>query len=400
MRVAAVIAEYNPFHNGHRFHIDAIRRDLGEDTAVVAIMSGSFTQRGEVAVADKLTRAACAIEGGVNLVLELPFPYSLSSAEFFAKAGVHIAHALGVVDTLSFGSECGDLARLSCTAKNTSCESYRKAVAAILKDSPEMGHAKASAEAYRMLYGEDSTFVYSPNDILAAEYLRALSLYSGIQPHTVRREGSSYHETALHPNAYPSATALRLAIKEAVLTEDTMPHGAYTLLREAITDGRAPCDGERLFPAVLSSFMLNTPFAPDTIHDAKGGLYHRLRRFADEATSLSSWIALSETKKYTRARLRRALWYSFFGVTSSDVSVPPAYTQLLGADDVGLTLLKRIRKTTAIPILTKPSDTDALTVEAQHQKRLADTADKLFLQTAPIPQSPAAALRGKPYLKK
>jgi len=400
MRVAAVIAEYNPFHNGHRFHIDAIRRDLGEDTAVVAIMSGSFTQRGEAAVADKWTRAACAIEGGVNLVLELPFPYSLSSAEFFARAGVCIADALGVADTLSFGSECGDLSALSKAAENTSCEEYRKTLSDLLNASPEKGYARAASEAYRRLYGEDSAFVCTPNDILAAEYLRALSVYGGMKPHTVRREGSSYHETDLRPNAYPSATALRLAMKEGVLTEDTMPYGAYALLRRAIDCGSAPCDGERLFPAVLSSFMLNRPFAPDAIHDAKGGLYHRLRRYADEATSLSSWIALSETKKYTRARLRRALWYSFFGVTSSDVSEPPAYTQLLGADDVGLTLLKRIRKTTAIPILTKPSDTDGLTVQARRKKQLADTADKLFLQTMPSPLPPATALRGRPYLKK
>ena len=113
MKVAAIITEYNPFHNGHKYQVDKIRELLGDDTVVIAIMSGNFTQRGEIAIADKTVRAKAAVECGVNLVLELPFPFSMSSAEFFAKGGVYIANALGIVDYLVFGSECGNIRELS-----------------------------------------------------------------------------------------------------------------------------------------------------------------------------------------------------------------------------------------------------------------------------------------------
>lgn len=401
MRVVCVIAEYNPFHNGHRYHLEAIRRDLGEDTAVIAIMSGSFTQRGECAVTDKWTRAACAVEGGVNLVLELPFPYAMASAEFFAGAGVRIAASLGIADTLSFGSECGDIDTLRRIYAVTASDAYQRALATLMKEQPALGHAKAAEEAFSAICGETLPFIRTPNDILAVEYLRALDAHGkGIQAHTVRREGAAYHDSTVGTHPYPSATALRSSMKEGSLPTGTVPAGVCALLSEALRDGRAPCDSERLFPAVLSSFTLNKPTASEIPHDAGGGLYHRLRRFSGEATSLSSWIALSETKKFTRARLRRALWYSYFGVTSSDLRAPVAYTQLLGADALGLSLLKRMRKTTDIPILTKPSDVHHLSGDACRQKALADTADRLFMHTMPVARPSAEALRGKPYLKK
>ena len=124
MKVAAIIAEYNPFHNGHKYQVDKIRDIFGEDTAVIAIMSGNFTQRGEPAIADKALRAKAACECGVNLVLELPFPFSMSSAEFFASAGVRIANELQIVDYLVFGSESGNLGNLADIAEIISSEEF------------------------------------------------------------------------------------------------------------------------------------------------------------------------------------------------------------------------------------------------------------------------------------
>ena len=124
MKIAAIIAEYNPFHNGHKYQVDKIREILGEDTAIIAIMSGNFTQRGELAITDKTVRAKSAIDCGVNLVLELPFPFSMSSAEFFAKSGVKIADSIGVVDYLVFGSESGDINELSDIASVTLSPEY------------------------------------------------------------------------------------------------------------------------------------------------------------------------------------------------------------------------------------------------------------------------------------
>ena len=125
MKVAAIISEYNPFHKGHQYQIEKLREILGEDTAVIAIMSGNFTQRGEIAITDKTVRAAAAIECGVDLVLELPFPFSMSSAEFFARSGVRIANSLGIVDYLVFGSESGNLRELSDVAAIMSSVEYQ-----------------------------------------------------------------------------------------------------------------------------------------------------------------------------------------------------------------------------------------------------------------------------------
>ena len=127
MHTVALISEFNPFHRGHAFCVDSIRHRLGPDTCIVAIMSGNYTQRGDVAILDKFGRAAAAVEGGVDLVLEIPFPFSVSSAEFYATAGVRIASALGVVDTLAFGSECGDLPTLSRLSENLSSSEFSSA---------------------------------------------------------------------------------------------------------------------------------------------------------------------------------------------------------------------------------------------------------------------------------
>ena len=162
MKVAAIISEYNPFHLGHKYQVDILRQELGEDTAVIAIMSGNFTQRGEAAICDKTIRAMSAVECGVNLVLELPFPYSMSSAEFFAKSGVRIANAIGVVDYLVFGSESGDISELSDIASIMSSSEYSLVLEDLMNDSDykEYGYPELCEIALSKLY---VTSVYAIN---------------------------------------------------------------------------------------------------------------------------------------------------------------------------------------------------------------------------------------------
>ena len=139
MKTVAIISEYNPFHNGHLYQIEKVREHFGDDTAIIAIMSSNFTQRGDVAIMDKWARAESAVRCGVNLVLELPFPYSMSSAEFFAKAGVHIADSIGVVDVIAFGSESGDITHLVETARNLSSRELDKEIARLAADCDNLG---------------------------------------------------------------------------------------------------------------------------------------------------------------------------------------------------------------------------------------------------------------------
>ena len=216
MKTVAIVCEYNPFHNGHKYQIDQIKREFGEDTAIIAIMSGNFVERGDVAVLDKFKRARMAVENGVSLVLELPFPFSLSSAERFAQGAVEIAHRLKTVNILSFGSECGSVERLSRIAERVLSEEFDLALKNTLNadGNESLGYAKARTMTYEALYGkEDAQILLSPNNILAIEYLKALKkLGSPILPHTVLRNGTD--KDGADNAAFAGATYIRSLIYE------------------------------------------------------------------------------------------------------------------------------------------------------------------------------------------
>ena len=404
MKVAAIIAEYNPFHKGHLYQLNKVREILGEDTAIVAIMSGNFTQRGEVAVVDKTVRARAAVDSGVNLVLEIPFPHSMSSAEFYAKAGVHIANSLGVVDYLVFGSECGDIEMLSRVAKNTSSPEFVSAVTELCsKDGRDIGYPAACQKAYAELYGDaDVDVLLTPNNILAIEYVKAIQdLGSSIVPVTIKREGAGYNDSIDEKCEYQSASAIREIMRNDFISAlDYIPEFTKDAFSSAHTNGKMPTDEGRLDAAVISFFRLNSPEAPEDIHDATGGLYNRLQDASSDVLTIFALIKNSETKKYTNARIRRAVWYSYFGVTSSEVRTLPGYTQILALDGTGRKLLKVIKKVTDFPVITKPSDYSCLSEVAKSQKEKCQRADGVFMLTEPVPSSGRFPLTFTPYVKK
>ena len=404
MNVVAIISEYNPFHCGHEYQVKKIREALGEDTAVIAIMSGNFTQRGEIAVTDKTVRARAAVECGINLVLELPFPFSMSSAEFFAKSGVKIATELGVVDYLAFGSESGDIGELSDIAAITSGDEYSLTIEA-LSSSPmyrDLGYPELCQIALSKIYGKDIPREYfSPNNILAIEYIKALStLGSSIIPMTIRREGSGYHDIINPMAQFQSASAIREELADNNLSAlDYVPENARNIFIEAINEGKMPSDVSLLDYSVISSFRLNSTEANVDIHDAAGGLYNRLCEMSAEATSISSLMSMADTKKYTKARIRRAIWNTYFGVTSSDVRALPSYTQVLAMDQVGRSVLKRIKKMSDFPIITKPSSYKDFGGEVIKQKELSIRSDAIYALTLKKPISGRFSLTFTPYVK-
>ena len=404
MKVAAIISEYNPFHLGHKYQVDRLRRELSEDTAVIAIMSGNFTQRGEAAICDKTIRAMSAVECGVNLVLELPFPYSMSSAEFFAKSGVRIANAIGVVDHLVFGSESGDISELSDIASIMSSSEYSLVLEDLMNDSDykEYGYPELCEIALSKLYGKRlSPELLSPNNILAIEYIKALSSEgSRISPYTLRRQGAGYNDL-INPMAdFQSASAIREEIMQDNLSAlDFVPEKAKEIYLSAIESGKMPSNMTRLDTAVISSFRLNSPDNSIDIHDAQGGLYNRLCDMSAEATSISMLTALAETKKYTKARIRRAIWNTYFGVTSSDVRSLPAYTQVLAMDSIGRGLLKAIKKTSGFPVITKPSSYKELCDDVVRQKELSNRVDAIYGLTLKNANSGRFPLTFTPYVK-
>ncbi|MBQ8690160.1 MAG: nucleotidyltransferase family protein [Clostridia bacterium] len=399
MKTVAIVSEYNPFHNGHLYQIEKIREEFGADTRIIAIMSGNYTQRGEIAILDKWERAKIAVKCGVDLVLELPFPYSCASAEFFARAAVHIANSLGVVDILSFGSEAGDIEILKETAQNTLNPTFLKEVSALTQKAElqSNGYPAILEVAYYNVYGVKCSFD-SPNNILAIEYIKALiQLESSIMPHTIKRLDSEYNEESIIDSEIQSATAIRKALSEDIYSaQDYIPKPAFDIISLNSLDKKFPCDAERISSAIISNLIFNVADSAD-IHDAGGGLYNRLIKQAYEATSISNLIDLTKTKKYTTARIRRVIWYSFFGVTSSDLRELPSYTQVLAMDKNGQALLKKIKKTSSFSVLTKPSRLPEEQT-ARGQKALCDKADILFQHTKHSPEPASSIYKRTPFI--
>ncbi|MDE6261520.1 MAG: nucleotidyltransferase family protein [Oscillospiraceae bacterium] len=334
MDVVGIVAEYNPFHAGHAFHIAETRRQLGE-CAVVAVMSGNFVQRGDCAVLDKWTRARTALEGGVDLVLELPTVWAVSSAESFARGAVEILSATGVVTHLSFGSECGDGDKLRQVADCLDSEVYRAGLRRFLDEG--MPFAACRQAVVRGLLGEDlASLLSQPNNNLGIEYIRALkALERAIQPVTVLRAGAA-HDGGDHPD-YPSASFLRERILAGGLPADNPASLKY---------------GERGALAVLRA-MDGEDFT--ALPDCGEGLSHRLYRAARQGRTLEEVYDLAKTKRYAHSRIRRAALWGALGLRECDRPAHPTYLRVLGASGRGREALREMKTKATLPIVTKPA---------------------------------------------
>ena len=403
MKTVAIIAEYNPFHNGHLYHINKIRDELGMDTAIIAIMSGNYVQRGEVAIIDKWDRAKMAVDAGINLVIELPFPFSMASAEYFANAGISIAKSLGIIDYISFGSESGCIQALQGAAKNILSDEFENEIK-ILKSYKKFaseGYAKVREEAYKRLFNDDID-ISSPNNILAIEYLKALiKSETNIIPHTTKRIGAGYNQDVYDESGVQSATYIRALYRSGNNSAmDYIPENADLYTSSLISKNQCPCDIERLWPAISAKILMSSTSELSAFADCGNGLSDRLKSKASEAIGVHSLISLVSTKKYTTARIKRAMLFSFFGVTSSDLKESPAYTQVLAMDKIGQELLRRIKITSSIPAIIRPSSREKDLANFRKQKYNSDLADSVFQLTKPVCDSAASIYRKTPYVKK
>lgn len=334
MRVVGVVAEYNPFHAGHRFHLEQTRRQAGE-CAVLAVMSGNFVQRGDCAIADKWTRTRAALEGGVDLVLELPTVWAVSSAEGFARGAVALMESTGMVDMLSFGSECGEADQLQQIALCLDSPAYRDRLRQFLDRG--MPFAACRQAAVRELAGEETAGLLScPNNNLGVEYIRALNaLGSAIRPMTVQRVGAA-HDGGGHPE-FPSASFLR----SKILSVDDL-EGNPAALRF----------NERGVLTILRA-MDEADFA--ALPDCGEGLSHRLYRAARQGRTLEEVYALAKTKRYAHARIRRAVLWAALGLRAECRPDVPACLRMLGANERGRAVLHEMKKRAILPVITKPA---------------------------------------------
>lgn len=404
MKTVAIIAEYNPFHNGHKYQIDKIREMLGNDIAIVAIMSGNYTQRGELAIADKVVRAKAAVMCGVDLVLELPFPFSCSSAEFFARSGVKIAIETGA-DYLAFGSETGDIDVLTDAANVMLSDKFISALENMKEDPAfsSLGYAKMIELAYNKVSPKKPLFdITGANNILALEYIKAIKYFGcNITPITIKREGADYKNPEIdNEKIFQSATSLRTKMFDGTSSASNyIPKSSLDVFDAAKKAGLAPASTEALSPAIISSLRLNTSPAAQ-IHDADDGLYNRLCALSMKANSISSLTALAETKKYTNARIKRAILYSFFGVTSSMVKEYPKFTQVLAMNDFGRKVLREIKNKEGFVCITKPSDYLHYSNDIVCQKELANKTDSIYALALPGNVPGTYPLTFTPFVKK
>lgn len=353
MNIAGITAEYNPFHTGHAYQISALKAQLGPDTSVVAVMSGSWVQQGRPAVTDKWTRARMALNGGADLILELPTVWAAASAESFARGAVELLCRCGVIDTLCFGSETGELAPLLAAAECLDSPDYPEQLRKALEGGASFAAARQAA--VEALIGPAGAALASPNNNLGVEYLRALrSLHSNIKPVTIRREGAAHNSLDRTGEGFRSATQLRqhLARGEWEAVRPYVPAGNLDILQSApLADPRL---GERAVLACLRK-MTAEDWARLPDAGAGEGLPQRLERAGRQCQSLDDFFTLAKTRRYAMARLRRMALWAFLGLTAADVPAEPPYLRVLGFNARGREVLKRMKTTAQLPILTKPA---------------------------------------------
>ena len=353
MNIAGITAEYNPFHTGHAYQISALKAQLGPDTSVVAVMSGSWVQQGRPAVTDKWTRARMALNGGADLILELPTVWAASSAESFARGAVELLCRCGVIDTLCFGSETGELAPLLAAAECLDSPDYPEQLRKALEGGASFAAARQAA--VEALIGPAGAALASPNNNLGVEYLRALrSLHSNIKPVTIRREGAAHNSLDRTGEGFRSATQLRqhLARGEWEAVRPYVPAGNLDILQSApLADPRL---GERAVLACLRK-MTAEDWAKLPDAGAGEGLPQRLERAGRQCRSLDDFFTLAKTRRYAMARLRRMALWAFLGLTAADVPAEPPYLRVLGFNARGREVLKQMKTTAQLPILTKPA---------------------------------------------
>ena len=353
-------------HTGHLYLLEELRRRLGAETAVVGVMSGDFVQRGDFALLRRQARARAAVESGVNLVLELPLPWAVSSAERFAAGGVEILEATGVVTRLAFGSECGDDAALVRVAACLRTEAYRAALRRHLTGGASYAACRQAAAA-EVLGEEDAALLAQPNNNLGVEYCKALlNRGSGIRPLTVSRVGDA-HDRERPGEGHPSATALRALIRagEADRALELMPPAMAAVYRAEAAVGRAPVFLETCERAVLARLRSMTESDFAALDQGREGLYRRLYRASRTAPTLEALLAEAKTKRYAHARLRRMALWAYLGLCPAEVPAQVPYLRVLAADALGRELLARMRKAARLPILTKPGRVRRLDQAAQ-----------------------------------
>lgn len=377
MKITGIICEYNPFHNGHLYHMNQTRENGA--THIVAVMSGNYVQRGDIAVLDKFTRAKLAVRGGADLVIEIPSVYALSSAEFYARGAVSILDSLGCVDEISFGSEAG------------SVEDLKKAseIAEECSSSPELEEYLRNGMSYPNAintmvyekYGKKAgnrigEILASPNNVLAVEYLKALRrLGSDIQPVTVQRK-SVAHDSMIALNGIASASFIRKCIQEKMDFSDFVPDYVYSAYVRAVSEKRR-ADIKNLERIILYKLRTITPEQLRSVPDVGQGLEYRIIENA-VLTNLDEIFMNIKTRRYTMARIKRIFLNMLIGIEKRDLDILPPYGRILAVTERGRDILSKAKETGKIPFGTSLAKLGKSSEDAQRFSQIEGRASDIY----------------------
>lgn len=409
MKTVGLIVEYNPLHNGHVFHFQQAKKKTSAD-AVVAVMSGNFMQRGEPALIDKWARTEMALNMGIDLVIELPIAFATQPAEWFAFGAISALEATGVVDTLCFGSESGELTWLEDLAKVLYDEPSELKVR--LQHELETGASYPSAYHravhawmvdHHALWGHSPDWYHQqlkqPNNTLGLHYLIALQrLKSSIRPKTILRQATCYGETKIADQTMASATAIRhqLIVEQTGLSsvQPYMPEYTVSILQRTFSASQAPMHWEQFFPALLHQLLISTTDDLRQYSEVSEGLEFRIKKTLSalpkhKVVSMHRFLKQLKTKRYTWTKLQRTLLRILLQHHKESLSRPilqqgVPYLRVLGMSEIGRLLLRKMRKTAQVPVILNT---------ARHSHPLLEMdirAAQLF--AAAYPQTVAAEL--------
>ena len=361
MNACGLIVEYNPFHNGHVYHIQEAKKASNAD-CIIAVMSGNFLQRGEPAIIDKFHRAKAALESGIDLVLELPFPYAVESSDLFAKGSVQTLHQAGAA-SICFGSESGDISHFSASYEILKVKEteFNK----ILQHGLEQGFSfpEASRKSYEKIGLSERSFDLSkPNNILGFSYVKEiLSNQLPIRPLTITRTRSGYHQQTIS-GSIASATSIRNELfSNGTITKiarETMPDETIKQLEDYLIHAGTWHTWENYFQLVHYRVMTMSERELSEIHGVDEGLEYRIKNTARYAVSFHDWIESIKTKRYTWTRLQRIFVHILTNTKKADIkkiksALTVPYIRLLGMTKTGQGYLNNIKKNMDVPIVSR-----------------------------------------------
>lgn len=382
-RVLGIIAEYNPFHNGHMYHLQKAKEQSGAQYCI-CVMSGNFVQRGNTSIVNKWKKAEMALLNGVDLVIELPTIYSVASAEGFSLGAIKLLNNLKIVDAISFGTETSDFAALNNISSivNEEPMKYKSILNSELKKGLSFPKARENA---LMLYLNDNkrydNILNTPNNILAIEYLKALKkIKSTIQPIPVKREKVYYNDNVI-VDEFASATAIRKLLKNEEFSEirKVVPKSTYQILKKETELGNVVLDLSRYEKEIIYNLRRMTVSEIAELPDVNEGLEHSLKNAANYSNDITNLINIVKTKRYTVTRIQRILICALLGITKRDVGMAKKtepYIRVLGFNEKGKELISRINKqnpkSTVITSVKKFQDKNNNNKNSKIYKRLLD----------------------------